>query len=65
LLARKQPVALILLAYYAVLVHQAKELWQARGAGSYVFNLIADNLGSEWDPWMRYPREMIIGGVSC
>jgi hypothetical protein len=64
LLARKQPVALILLAYYAVLVHQAKDLWQARDAGAYVFDLISDQLGSEWDPWMRYPREKITGEMS-
>jgi hypothetical protein len=64
MLKRKHPVALILLAYYALLVNEAKELWQAQDAGVYVFNLISDDLGPEWDPWMRYPREKILSGIA-
>jgi len=60
LLARKKPEALILLAYYAVLLHHARELWQARDAGVYVFGLIDRYLGGEWEEWMRCPREMIL-----
>jgi hypothetical protein len=61
MLVRKQPEALILLAYYAVLLHSGKRLWQAGNAGAYVFDLITTHLGPEWDPWMQYPQNKIIG----
>lgn len=61
LLTDKQPEALVLLAYYAVLLHYGRDLWQVKGAGTFVFNLIDGYLGAEWGPWLQYPREVIIG----
>jgi hypothetical protein len=60
MLARKQPEALILLSYYAVLLHRGKTLWQVGNAGKYIFDLVAQYLGKEWDQWLRYPRECMI-----
>jgi hypothetical protein len=59
LLARKQPEALIILAYYAVLLHHGRELWQVGRAGEYVLGLIDGYLGPNWDQWMQFPRHMI------
>jgi hypothetical protein len=64
MLARKQPEVLILLAYYAVLLHRGKDLWQVGNAGEYIFNLIAKYLDSEWGMWLRDPRRMIFDGLS-
>jgi hypothetical protein len=60
MLARKQPEALILLSYYAVLLHRGKTLWQVGNAGKYIFDLVAQYLGKEWDQWLRYPRGCMI-----
>ncbi|KAF2821501.1 hypothetical protein CC86DRAFT_397449 [Ophiobolus disseminans] len=64
LLAKKQPEALVLLAYYAILLHHGRELWQSGDAGLYVFGLINGYLGEEWDEWMQYPREKIVGDMA-
>jgi hypothetical protein len=64
MLASKQPEVLILLAYYAVLLHRGKDLWQVGNAGEYIFDLIAKYLGSEWEIWLRDPRRMISDGLS-
>jgi hypothetical protein len=60
LLAAKRPEALILLAYYAVLLHYGRKLWQVQDAGAYVLSIIVDYLEPEWHHWLECPREMII-----
>jgi hypothetical protein len=60
MLARKQPEALVLLAYYAVLLHRGKELWQVGNAGAYIIDLIVAHLGPEWGNWLRHPQRMIL-----
>jgi hypothetical protein len=60
MLARKQPEALVLLAYYAVLLHRGKELWQAHDAGEYIFSLITEHLSLDWDSWLQWPRRKIM-----
>jgi hypothetical protein len=62
LLAKKQPEALVLLAYYAVLLHHGRDLWHCQDVGVYLFSLIDEYLGPDWDQWMQYPRQEIIGG---
>jgi hypothetical protein len=59
LLAAKQPEALVLLAYYALLLHYARGLWQIGDAGAYIINMITEYLGPEGAPWLQYPREMM------
>lgn len=56
LLAVKKPVALIVLAHYAVLLHHGRELWQVRDAGAYILGIIEDYLGPQWGEWIQYPR---------
>ncbi|KAH7408797.1 putative C6 finger domain protein [Phaeosphaeria sp. MPI-PUGE-AT-0046c] len=61
LLVRKQPEALGLLAYYAVLLHRGRELWQVGGAGRYLFDKVDGYLGEEWDEVLDMPRGEILG----
>jgi hypothetical protein len=63
MLARKQPEALILLAYYAVLLHRGKTLWQVGDTGAFIFELIASYLGPEWSLYLEYPRNHTLGGA--
>ncbi|KAF2502347.1 hypothetical protein BU16DRAFT_474555 [Lophium mytilinum] len=59
LLASKRPEVLVLLAYYSLLLHYGRKMWQVGDAGAYIFEIIVDYLGPEWDHWLEYPREGI------
>ncbi|ENH61727.1 Transcriptional regulatory protein moc3 [Fusarium oxysporum f. sp. cubense race 1] len=59
LLATKRPEALILLGYYALLLHYGRSLWQVGDTGEYLLGLIVDYLAPEWHIWLEYPRRMM------
>ncbi|KAF5984988.1 sterol regulatory element-binding ECM22 [Fusarium coicis] len=59
LLAKKRPEALILLGYYALLLHHGRSLWQVGDTGVYLLGLIMDYLAPEWHIWLEYPRRMM------
>lgn len=63
LLAAKNPEALVLLGYYAVLLHHGQHLWQIRDAGAYILGLILGYLGPEWDHWLEYPKQIIAQNI--
>jgi hypothetical protein len=63
LFAAKQPEVLVLLAYYAVLLHYGRNMWQVGDSGAYILGIIVDYLGSEWDHWLKYPQEMVASGL--
>lgn len=60
LLWKRRPEALILLAYYAILLHYARNMWQVGDAGVYVFKMIRDYLHPQWSTWLQHPRELIL-----
>jgi hypothetical protein len=59
LLAAKRPEVLVVLAYYALLLHYGRNMWQIGDAGPYILGIVGDYLGPEWDPWLALPRAMI------
>jgi len=59
LLRDMRPEALVILAYYAELLYYAKDLWEVRDAGSYVFNLVWDDLDETTKQWLEPPRQVI------
>lgn len=59
LLVAKRPEVLVLLAYYALLLHYGRSKWQVGDAGVYILGIVVDYLGPQWDHWLEYPREMI------
>ncbi|KAF2126293.1 putative C6 finger domain protein [Dothidotthia symphoricarpi CBS 119687] len=59
LLTSKRPEALVVMAYYALLLHHGRSMWQVGDAGAYIMGIISDYLGSEWDHWLEYPRQEI------
>ncbi|KAI9696863.1 MAG: hypothetical protein M1820_008017 [Bogoriella megaspora] len=61
LLKEKRPEALVLLAYYAVLLWYGRGVWQVGDAGRYVLGIIGEYLGQEWDYWLEYPRRIVEG----
>ncbi|KAL4797772.1 hypothetical protein BDV19DRAFT_357956 [Aspergillus venezuelensis] len=58
LLAARRPEALIILAYYALLLHHGRHIWQVGEAGGFIFVLIEEILSvtSGWHAWLEYPR---------
>ncbi|KAJ5813578.1 uncharacterized protein N7503_000328 [Penicillium pulvis] len=62
LLYERRPEALILLAYYAILLHYGRNMWQVRDAGVYLFKMIRDYLHPQWNAWLQYPQELILSG---
>jgi hypothetical protein len=59
LLAAHRPEALVILAYYAILLHHARAMWQVGNAGMYLLDLIVDFLGPTWHRWLEYPRQVM------
>lgn len=59
LLAAKQPEVLVLLGYYALLLHYGRNKWQVGDAGAYILGIVVDYLGPKWDYWLEYPRDRI------
>lgn len=51
--------AMAILAYYAVLLHHRRGMWQFGDAGMYIFDLVVRWLGADWGPWMAWPRTLL------
>jgi len=56
LLSQRRPEALIILSYYAVLLHHRKEFWAVGDAGKYLVEGISSHLGKHWDKWLTWPK---------
>ncbi|KAK1758981.1 putative C6 finger domain protein [Echria macrotheca] len=57
LLAAKRPEVLVMLGYYALLLHYGREMWQVGDAGEYLLGLIVEDLPPEWHYLLQYPRD--------
>jgi len=54
---------LVVLAYYAILLHFGRHLWQVGDAGRYIFAVIERHLGSPWETWLSHPRAVLSDSV--
>ncbi|KFY97229.1 hypothetical protein V498_02191 [Pseudogymnoascus sp. VKM F-4517 (FW-2822)] len=63
LFTAKRPEVLVLLAYYTVLLHYGRNIWQVGDSGAYILGIIVDYLGPEWDHWLKYPQAMVANGL--
>jgi hypothetical protein len=59
LLQRRQPEALIIMCYYAVLLHQHPDIWFVGSAGHMLIESVTKALGSYWRHWLDWPNEVI------
>lgn len=59
LLQRRQSEALIILCYFAVLLHRRRSMWCVDCAGRLLIESITKSLGSYWRPWLSWPNEII------
>lgn len=54
-LRKYRPEALLVLAYYGVLLHRCRNFWAFRDAGAPLIHAIADHLGSYWQDALAWP----------
>ncbi|KAL5357694.1 hypothetical protein BJX96DRAFT_172766 [Aspergillus floccosus] len=59
LLQLRRPEALVILAHYAVLIHDCRKLWVFGDGGRFLICSIARYLGSEWEEWLEWPLEAL------
>lgn len=59
LLREHRPESLVLLAYYAVILHKRRDSWVIGDAGKYLLDSTMCHLGHHWDPWLEWPKSHI------
>ncbi|KAI0814144.1 hypothetical protein GGR55DRAFT_497565 [Xylaria sp. FL0064] len=59
LVEERRPEALIVIAYYAVLMHDIKGYWISGDAGAFIIRSITHFLGNHWAEWLRWPNEIL------
>ncbi|KAI1372819.1 hypothetical protein F4677DRAFT_242158 [Hypoxylon crocopeplum] len=64
LVDQRRPEALIIIAYYAVLIHDARDYWAFGDAGQYIIRTITSLLGSYWAKWLAWPNEVLDRQIS-
>lgn len=59
LLNERRPEALIILAYYGVLLHFYRGSWAVGDSGAVVVRAINSQIGGYWAKWMAWPLQMV------
>ncbi|KAI5197726.1 hypothetical protein E4T39_07140 [Aureobasidium subglaciale] len=59
MLIERRPIALIILAYWAVLTSINPRPWHLKGLAEVVITRIENILGAEWAEFLRWPREKV------
>ncbi len=59
LLARRQPEALVILAYYSVMLHRVRGHWIVQDVGKSLVRSISSHLGGYWAAWLEWPNHMV------
>lgn len=59
LLTRRDPLALIVLSYFTVLLHKCKTTWIDGNSGKTLLGALENNLGEDWKDWIEWPRSMV------
>jgi hypothetical protein len=56
LLNQRKPEALVILAYFCVLLHRAEEHWFVGDLGARLCRLVTMHLGPLWADWLKWPN---------
>jgi hypothetical protein len=59
---KHRPEALLVLAYYGVLLHRCRHNWLVGDSGAFLIHLIAGHLGSYWQEALRWPLQELENG---
>jgi hypothetical protein len=61
LLEIKKPEALVILAYFSILLNDRKNFWVVGEAGRDLLGAIAEYLGEDWAEWLEAPKLLVFG----
>lgn len=61
-LQESKPEALVVLAFYCVVLHHLDGYWWMEGRGRYILNTICLSIDKEWLDWVRWPRAVVETG---
>lgn len=59
LIEQRRPEALIITAYYALLMHETRDCWLYGDAGAFIIRSITALLGKYWAEWLAWPNEVL------
>ncbi|KAI8719893.1 hypothetical protein NCS52_00771600 [Fusarium sp. LHS14.1] len=59
-LRERQPEALVILAYYGILLSKCRDFWVVGDAGKRLIRLVESNLSPEWDRYLELPRQIAL-----
>ncbi|KAH7111515.1 Upc2 protein [Dactylonectria estremocensis] len=58
-LRQRRPEAIVILAYYAVLLHRARHNWAVGDAGRFLIQEVGSHLGDYWTDWLAWPQQAL------
>ncbi|PKS12988.1 hypothetical protein jhhlp_000329 [Lomentospora prolificans] len=64
LLQQRRPEALVLLAYYAILLHYTRDHWAVGDIGAFIIREITCHLGPYWSRWLELPNQVLMEDMS-
>ncbi len=61
LVKQRDPLALVILAYYALLLHTIDGMWWSEGRGEWLIEAICQELPLKWHSELQLPKDVIQG----
>lgn len=61
-LKQRRPEALVILAFYATMLHWSRAFWIFGDGGQYLIQAITAHLGSHWQRWLVWPNSVLHSG---
>ncbi|KAH7118519.1 hypothetical protein B0J13DRAFT_513515 [Dactylonectria estremocensis] len=61
-LKQRRPEALVILAFYATMLHWSRNFWVFGDGGQYLIQAITAYLGSHWERWLAWPNSVLQSG---
>lgn len=61
LLDERRPEAIVVLAYFAVLLHRCRNWWAVGTSGQFLLGAVELFLGVEWEGLLAWPRSIVYG----
>ncbi|OAA55960.1 Zn(2)-C6 fungal-type DNA-binding domain protein [Niveomyces insectorum RCEF 264] len=63
LLRARQPEAVAIMAWYAVLLHEERNSWRVGDVGVFILQNVSEFLGPQWAHWLEWPTRRIRGSL--
>ena len=61
LVRERDPLALVILSYYALLLHSINGIWWSEGRGAWLMEAICQELPAKWHTELQLPKDVIQG----